>query len=246
LFLVSNDNNRIQQQEQQSEKDLMDIIASTIGGIIFGLIFGSFLTFQSSIAELASNFFGDTDNSVPQQFLIIPTLTGILLGIVGLVGSLQDNSVGIVVRSLFAFPVLTLVSATLDGIESFIESVQAAAREQVENTTNNIKALPGKIADSAQQTAARAVESAVEEVTSIPRKAKQKVVESSIQAVDNVKSSVNSAVQDVASLPRKAKDTVLDSLSKEFLLALFLISSCIGISVFLLDNVLVSYGNSSL
>jgi hypothetical protein len=233
---TNDDDSLTQQQQQQSEKDLTDIIASAMGGILFGLLLGSFFSFQPSASIVTSTLetvFGD---DIP-RFFVVPILTAIVFGVAGLIGSLQDNSVGIITRSLFAFPVLTLVSAILEGFESFVESTQQAARQQVENAANDIKALPGKIANSAQQTTKRAVESAVEEVTSIPRKAKEKVVESSIQAVDTVKSSVNSVVEEVSSLPRKAKDTVLDSLSKEFLLAVILIPAVIAIGLLLVDNI---------
>ena len=192
-----------------------------MGGVLFGSILGSIATFQ--FPDLASTL----DNS---SIFILPILGAISLGIVGATGGGQSNALGTMTRGIFGAPILQLVSA-----------MQSAAVQQVEKTTNEIKALPQNIANSAQQRVQSTVESAVEEVASLPRKARDKVV-------DNVKSSVNSAVEEVTSIPRKAmanvkslpqkaRDSVMDSgvASKETLLALILVPTLMAVAFLVVD-----------
>jgi len=114
------------------------ILASTIGGILLGLLLGSMAAFEMS--ELYTAF------TTPVVFAI-PILVGISLGgIIGFTGSTQDGVTGIIIRNVLGVPVQALALAIVDYI-------QLAVTRQVEKTTNNIKAIPSDLANSAQEKA---------------------------------------------------------------------------------------------
>jgi len=114
------------------------ILASTIGGILLGLLLGSMAAFEMS--ELYTAF------TTPLVFAI-PILVGISLGgIIGFTGSTQDGVTGIIIRNVLGVPVQALALAIVDYI-------QLAVTRQVEKTTNNIKAIPSDLANSAQEKA---------------------------------------------------------------------------------------------
>jgi hypothetical protein len=173
---------------------LKNTVATTMGGVLFGSILGSIATFQ--FPDLASAL-DDGD------IFILPLVGAISLGAVGAMGGSQDSAVGKVTRGILGAPILRLVT-----------SLQSAVARRVQKTADDIQALPQSIADAAQQRVQSSVASAVEGVTSLPRKARDRVVQSGVQAAESVKSSVASAVEEVTSIPRQAVDTVKSLLPK--------------------------------
>lgn len=130
-----------------------EILSSTIGGILLGTILGSVAAFK------LSNF----DSTLSVEFALPVVLATGLGGIAGFSGSLQDDATGSIVRNVLGAPVKALASA-------IVTNIQEAARRQVEKTTNEIKAIPSNVANSAKQKAAQtakeaklAVELAVED-----------------------------------------------------------------------------------
>ena len=122
---------------QKTSIEAIEIISSTIGGIILGSLLGTVATFTVDFSPEASQY-------------LIPNIAGatILGGTLGFAGSLQDNTGGVIVRNILGAPAKTFASAIVNNIKE-------AAREQVEKTTNGIKSIPSNVANSAKQTVAQ-------------------------------------------------------------------------------------------
>ena len=114
------------------------ILSTTIGGSLLGFLSGSIFAFDTK--ELLYTAF-----PTPVVYTL-PILFGISVGgIIGFMGGTQeDNSaLGNIIRAVLGRPVQALASAIVD-------SVQLSISRQVDKTTSNIKAIPSKIAKSAQ------------------------------------------------------------------------------------------------
>eukprot|EP00536_Pseudo-nitzschia_multiseries_P003650 jgi/Psemu1/284557/fgenesh1_pg.57_\ len=126
-----------------------EIISSAIGGIILGLVLGAFASFELSDLNPSLDSILDPDFSVNALELAVPIIFGGTLGgIVGFTGSIQDGLIGLVVRSVLGLPVKALASA-------IVNSIQDTARRQLEKATDDIKAIPSNVANSAKQKAAQ-------------------------------------------------------------------------------------------
>ena len=125
--------------------EVTEILSSTLGGILMGLVLGLFVSFQLSgigLLGIRAEFFSED----VLQLAAGSISGGILGGTFGFAGSLQDNTVGIIVRNVLGVPAKALSSA-------IVGSIQDGIRRQVEKTTNEIKSIPGNVAESAKQTA---------------------------------------------------------------------------------------------
>ncbi len=125
--------------------EVTEILSSTLGGILLGLVLGFFVSFQLSgigILGIRAEFFSED----VLQLAAGSISGGILGGSFGFAGSLQDNTVGIIVRNVLGVPAKALSSA-------IVGSIQDGIRRQVEKTTNEIKSIPSNVAESAKQTA---------------------------------------------------------------------------------------------
>eukprot|EP00533_Pseudo-nitzschia_delicatissima_P014642 CAMPEP_0197274962 /NCGR_PEP_ID=MMETSP1432-20130617/13343_1 /TAXON_ID=44447 /ORGANISM="Pseudo-nitzschia delicatissima, Strain UNC1205" /LENGTH=332 /DNA_ID=CAMNT_0042740825 /DNA_START=176 /DNA_END=1174 /DNA_ORIENTATION=+ len=125
--------------------EVTEILSSTLGGILMGLVLGLFVSFQLSgigLLGIRAEFFSED----VLQLAAGSISGGILGGTFGFAGSLQDNTVGIIVRNVLGVPAKALSSA-------IVGSIQDGIRRQVEKTTNGIKSIPGNVAESAKQTA---------------------------------------------------------------------------------------------
>jgi len=162
--------------EDKASITVTEILSSTIGGILLGSLLGSFAAFKHSE-------FGDSSFAIPNFYAAdfpmnalefsIPIIVGVSLGgITGFAGSLQDDATGTVVRSVLGGPVKALASA-------IVNNIQQAARRQVEKTTNNIKAIPSNVANSAKQKATQSAK----EAKLVVEIALEKAIESALEKV---------------------------------------------------------------
>jgi len=136
------------------------ILASTIGGSLLGSLLGSIAIFEMS--ELYTAFTTPLASA-------IPILVGISLGgIIGFTGSMQDGVIGIIIRNVLGVPVQALALAIVDYI-------QLAVTRQVEKTTNNIKAIPSNLANSAQEKAVQKANDLKENVIMTVESALEKI-----------------------------------------------------------------------
>ena len=138
----SNSNNNYKKAATKTVKGDIEsftiILSTTIGGSLLGFLSGSLFAFDTK--ELLYTAF-----PTPVVYTL-PILFGISVGgIIGFMGGTQeDNSaLGNIIRAVLGRPVQALASAIVD-------SVQLSISRQVDKTTSNIKAIPSKIAKSAQ------------------------------------------------------------------------------------------------
>lgn len=127
--------------------EITEILASTLGGLLVGTVLGTVATFQLSDLELMRLGAGTFESNAIQ--LAIPVIVGTSLGgITGFVGSLQGSGTSAITRNILGVPGKALASA-------IVNSIQDAATRQVEKTANEIKSIPGNIANYAVQQAAQ-------------------------------------------------------------------------------------------
>jgi len=155
--------------------EVTEVLSSTLGGILLGSLLGSVATFKLSDFDLLS--FGAADFSANAIQFSIPVISGVVLGgIAGFIGSLQENTAGMVVRNVLGVPTRALASA-------IVSSIQEAARRQVEKTTNEIKSIPSNVANSAKQKAAEKAKEAKLAVDMAFESAVESAVESAIEKI---------------------------------------------------------------
>ena len=142
VYTNSNSNNNYKKAATKTVKGDIEsftiILSTTIGGSLLGFLSGSIFAFDTK--ELLYTAF-----PTPVVYTL-PILFGISIGgIIGFMGGAQeDNSaLGNIIRAVLGRPVQALASAIVD-------SVQLSISRQVDKTTSNIKAIPSKIAKSAQ------------------------------------------------------------------------------------------------
>lgn len=172
------DKRRQPSSSSSSLEEAKNAISSTMGGVVLGCFLG--LVASLEIPELKDGF------SSP---ILPPLLFGIVVGTLGLVGGLTKNEL---VRNLLGKPMEAIVSALLNVIRSTLQALGLAAQQQVQKTTLEIQALPGKVVDSA----ARKTKETVEDIASIPAKIKA-------NAGLRIKTSVENVVEDVKLAPRR-------------------------------------------
>lgn len=134
--------------EDEVSITVTEILSSTIGGILLGVVLGSVAAFK--IFEFEPLVLFDTAASASNALeFSVPIVTGASLGgVAGFAGSLQDGATGIVARNVLGVPVKALASA-------IVGNIQQAAREQVEKTTKGLRAIPSNVANTAKQKAAQ-------------------------------------------------------------------------------------------
>lgn len=124
-------------QEDKASIEAIEIVSSTLGGILFASLLGSFATFQ--LTDMGVLEFGAETVSSIFAFMILG-------GIAGFGGSMQDNSTGFIVRKVLGVPARALASAIVRGIQESI-------RQQVDKTAQSIKSIPSNVANSAKDAA---------------------------------------------------------------------------------------------
>ena len=124
-------------QEDKASIEAVEIVSSTLGGILFASVLGSYVTFQ--LTDMAILDFGAETVSSIFAFMILG-------GIAGFAGSMQDNSTGFIVRKVLGVPARALASA-------IVRSIQESIRQQVDKTTQSIKSIPSNVANSAKDAA---------------------------------------------------------------------------------------------
>jgi len=124
--------------EDKTSVDVIEILSSTIGGILLGSMLGSvfsFKLFDSRGLDLSTN---------NAEVAILIASGSFLGGITGLAGSCQDNQIGMIVRSVLGVPTKTLTFA-------MVKSIQEGARRQLDKTKDDIKSIPSSVTDFAKQ-----------------------------------------------------------------------------------------------
>lgn len=126
--------------ERKTSTEPIEIVSSTLGGILLGSLLGSF-------ADVDVFSFGSADFSSNTLQFVIPIIAGVILGgTAGFAGSLQDNAAGVIVRNALGVPTKALASVVMTNIEQ-------AVYRQMERTTNDIKSIPSNVANSAKNKA---------------------------------------------------------------------------------------------
>lgn len=203
----------------------VDVLASTMGGVLWGSLLGSILAFQRP--DLRLDWY-------------TPVLAGLLLGSVGLAGSLlgEDRVAGGVVRGAFGAPTLALVNAVAGSVLGLLDSARQAARRKVESTASDIKAIPGKIAGSAQRRAAETTD----EIRALPGRIVTSAQRRAAETTDEIRAIpgriATSAQQralevadEVAALPQRARERVLAESDR--LWAVGVVTSLIAVAILL-------------
>lgn len=142
--------------ERKTPAEPTEILSSTLGGILLGSLLGSFAALK--LSDFAILSFGAADFPPNTLLFVIPIIAGVILGgTAGFAGSLQDNTAGIIVRTVLGVPTRTLALVIMTNVEQ-------AAQRQVERTTNDIKSISSNVANSAKNKAAQKAKEAELEV----------------------------------------------------------------------------------
>jgi hypothetical protein len=170
-----------------SLEELQDVISTFIGGIVLGTALGS----------LANYKIPNIDTLVDP--MIPPVLLATIFGSVGVGAALTDSQEGKFIRFLLGTPTMAVVMALTNLLRSVLEALGLAAKRKVEETTSEIKALPGKVAKSAKEKAREAAD----EIKNIPNRVGNAAKEKTTETIDDVKASVDQTFETILSLPTR-------------------------------------------
>lgn len=215
---------------QLPPEDQKLVVASGFGGAFLGLIVGAIIIFE----------FPDLD--VVMEPLVWPLATAIVFAAAGFVGGSTEGQPGEIVRGSLGKATSAVGTGIISAIQGAINAAIQSAENKVKQTTEEIKAIPSKVATAAKEK----VEDAVDEISQLPGKVKDaafetaenvkqktiekaeevveeikatpgRVVESSrkavVDAVDDTLDAVEKVVEEVVSIPKKAVESVEETVN---------------------------------
>ena len=182
-----------------------EAIAAAIGALVVGA--GAGLALESAV-DVSSLL----DTNIP--FAIPPAVGAVVTS--GLIygGSVQDNAIGTVTRTVFgkttkgvgsaiAGAVKGAVTSVVEGIKAIPGKIADAAKSEAEKTTEKIKAIPGTLSDAASRKAKETAEG----IQKIPETVAKAASQRAKEAADEIQR-IPENVAKAAS--QKAKETAED------------------------------------
>ena len=194
---------------QLSPEDSKLVVASGVGSAFIGLIVGALIIFE----------FPDLD--IIMEPVVWPIATAIVFAAAGAVGGSGDSQVGEILRGTVGKATSSIGAGISSLILAAINAVIEAAQNKVKETTEEIKAIPSKVATAAKEK----VEDAVEEIAQIPTKVKdaaietaetvkQKTIEKAEEVVEEIKATPGRVVESSRKAVADAVDDTLDAVEK--------------------------------
>ncbi len=168
------------QQNSANRSNQVVALVAGFGAFLFGSISGAFL----DVVLIANNLDLDVDPIFPPFFL------SFTLGIAVTVLSGQGSDLSSTLKSIFASPILNLVSA-----------IRSAVTNKIDSTVAEIKSTPGKV----QSAITEAVQEKADEIVAIPRKVKENIDEKVEKTVEEIKATPGKVID---AAERKIEQTV--------------------------------------
>ena len=176
-------------------------VASGLGGLFVGALVGVLIDFEYPNIDLT------------MSPILPPIFSAIVVSTVGYAFGGSEGGLGKVVRALFGGPTVFVGSVITSAIDAAIDNAVTSAKNKVKETTDEIVAIPGKIADEIVATPGRVADAAVETATEIAEEIKAtpgKVADAAVETATEIADEIKATPGRVAKQTKQAVEDVVD------------------------------------